>query len=118
MRFGIDVAVYVLEKKAGEMSLKNSIWRKVIVSTLGLLSLGAIAELTAPLSTRYENESLKTRFASWGILPKYGAANINVKDSWVNFKKNSNVVVAVVDTGIQFNHKFLKNMINYNIHNT
>lgn len=50
---------------------------------------------------------LVSRFASWGIDPEKNLASINLKDSWKNFRKNKEVVVAVVDTGIQQDHPFL-----------
>lgn len=55
----------------------------------------------------YRPELLVSRFASWGIDPDKHLASINLKDSWSKFKKNKEVVVAVIDTGIQSNHPFL-----------
>ena len=54
---------------------------------------------------------LVSRFASWGIDPEKNLASINLKESWKNFRKNKEVVVAVVDTGIQQDHPFLANNI-------
>ena len=55
----------------------------------------------------YPAELLTSSFASWGIDPRSGAASINLKESWNQFKKQKDIVVAVVDTGIQQNHPFL-----------
>lgn len=52
---------------------------------------------------------LKSKYASWGIDPSEVASNINLGDAWKNFVKKRDVVVAVIDTGIDVNHPFLKN---------
>src|SRR5690606_21553140 len=59
----------------------------------------------------YGPELLMSRFASWGIDPEKTQASINLFESWKNFKKNKDVVVAVIDTGIQIDHPFLKDNI-------
>jgi subtilisin family serine protease len=59
----------------------------------------------------YAPENLLSRFASWGIDPDKHLASINLKDSWSRFKKNKDVVVAVIDTGIQGDHEFLASNI-------
>jgi subtilisin family serine protease len=60
-----------------------------------------VAQLAYPLSL------LESRFASWGVDPYKTLTSINVKDSWKKFKKNRDIVVAVIDTGIQHDHPFL-----------
>lgn len=57
----------------------------------------------------YSNSFLTGRFTSWGINPNYTKSSINLKESWKKFVKKDDIVVAVVDTGIQYNHPFLKN---------
>lgn len=59
----------------------------------------------------YPDSLLISRYASWGIDPNYKKSSINLKNSWKLFKKKRDVVVAVVDTGIQYNHPFLKKNI-------
>lgn len=59
----------------------------------------------------YGPELLMSRFASWGIDPEKTQASINLAQSWKVFKKNKDVVVAVIDTGIQIDHPFLKDNI-------
>lgn len=56
----------------------------------------------------YSVNNLTGRFTSWGIDPSYTKGSINLQDSWKRFRKNKNVVVAVVDTGIDYSHPFLK----------
>lgn len=59
----------------------------------------------------YSDRELVTKFTSWGIDPSYKKSSINLKASWKSFTKKKDVLVAVVDTGIQFDHPFLKNNI-------
>lgn len=84
------------------------------------LSLGFAAPVAAPVKAvvaiaapalAYNAELLISRYASWGIDPDKHLASINLKDSWLKFKKNKEIVVAVIDTGIQGDHAFLANNI-------
>ncbi len=59
-------------------------------------------------SSYYSTDNLVNRFTSWGIDPSYSKSSINLKNSWKRFQKKKDIIVAVVDTGIQFNHPFLK----------
>ena len=61
-------------------------------------------------SSFYPENMLTTKFSSWGIDPAQKGA-IKLNKSWKNFKKNKDIVVAVVDTGVEFNHPFLKGNI-------
>ena len=56
-------------------------------------------------------EELNSTYASWGIDPTNSTSGINLKPAWENFVKNREVIVAVIDTGIDPNHPFLKNNI-------
>lgn len=89
-----------------------------MLSLLLTMILMAPGYAAAPLSAQpakkgvleqssYPSTLLESRFASWGVDPSRTLASINVKDSWKIFKKNSNVVVAVIDTGIQVDHPYL-----------
>jgi subtilisin family serine protease len=59
----------------------------------------------------FQESLLTSEFASWGIDPTRPIASINVKESWKKFKANRSATVAVIDTGIQFDHPFLKGNI-------
>ena len=48
------------------------------------------------------------KFGSWGILPSFKKASINVVNAWKNFQKKREIVVAVVDTGVDYGRPFLK----------
>jgi thermitase len=82
----------------------------LLTLTLGFKLIGfAQADVSAPLA--YNAELLLSRYTSWGIDPDKHLASINLKESWTHFKKNKDVVVAVIDTGIQADHAFLINNI-------
>jgi subtilisin family serine protease len=80
---------------------------KTILSLALILNLG----VASAAGLAYNPELLISRFASWGIDPDKHLASINLKDSWSRFKKNKEIIVAVVDTGIQGDHAFLQNNI-------
>ncbi len=71
----------------------------------------SIPLVKADAGLAFTSDLLVSRFASWGIDPEKNLASINLKDSWKNFRKNKEVVVAVVDTGIQQDHPFLSENI-------
>ncbi len=55
----------------------------------------------------YDAKELTSSYASWGISPNNNA-NINLLEAWKKFQKKKDVVVAVVDTGIDPTHPFLR----------
>jgi len=55
----------------------------------------------------YGETELKSKFVSWGLDPSKPLTSINIKGSWAKFKKNKDIIVAVIDTGIQADHEFL-----------
>ena len=69
------------------------------------------AKKTKKLKTAYPESYLANRFTSWGIDPSYKKSSINLLKSWEKFEKKKSITVAVVDTGIQFDHPFLKDNI-------
>ncbi len=82
--------------------------KKAAVKTiLGLALSLNLANAFAEAALAYNAELLISRYASWGIDPDKHLASINLKESWTKFKKNKDIVVAVVDTGIQGDHPFL-----------
>ena len=59
----------------------------------------------------YPLSNLKSKYASWGIDPIFKDSWINLVGAWKSFKAKKKVVVAVIDTGIDPNHKYLKENI-------
>ncbi len=84
---------------------------KRVIQTVFILTLLFKLSLVCAETLAYHPELLISRYASWGIDPDKQMASINLKDSWFRFKKKKDIIVAVVDTGIQGDHPFLKNNI-------
>lgn len=55
-------------------------------------------------------------YVSWGINGTRNNASINIVEAWRKYKKKKDIVVAVVDTGIDPNHPFLRK--NLHVHNS
>lgn len=58
----------------------------------------------------FDPKDLSSSYVSWGINPN-NPSSINLLDAWKKFKKRKEIVVAVVDTGIDRQHPFLENNI-------
>jgi subtilisin family serine protease len=84
---------------------------KRVAKTILSLALSLNLGVASAAGLAYNPELLISRFASWGIDPDKHLASINLKDSWSRFKKNKEIIVAVVDTGIQGDHAFLQKNI-------
>ena len=50
---------------------------------------------------------LRSRYSSWGVDPSNNSSSINLVHAWKKFKRNKEVVVAVIDTGIDPRHPHL-----------
>ena len=55
-----------------------------------------------------KKDLLNSRYVSWGVEPDNKTSSINLLNAWKKFEKKKEVVVAVIDTGIDPNHPFLK----------
>ena len=58
----------------------------------------------------FDPKDLTSTYVSWGVNPN-NPSSINLLDAWKQFKKKREIVVAVVDTGIDREHPFLENNI-------
>jgi subtilisin family serine protease len=89
--------------------MKYSIVKKVIafhlLATLSFASFTALAQ-----SSSFDPKELTSSYVSWGVNPN-NPASINLLDAWKHFKKRKEIVVAVVDTGIDREHPFLEKNI-------
>jgi subtilisin family serine protease len=96
--------------------------RKIILAHfIATLSFTAMSQSTfAPVNysksvveekpSYYDQKDLTSNYVSWGINPN-NPASINLLSAWQKFKKKKDIVVAVVDTGIDREHPFLENNI-------
>jgi len=57
----------------------------------------------------FSKSLLTSEFSSWGVQPSNQRSSINLIPAWKKFKKKKDIVVAVIDTGIDPNHPFLAN---------
>ena len=58
----------------------------------------------------FDPKDLTSTYVSWGVNPN-NPSSINLLDAWKQFTKKREIVVAVVDTGIDREHPFLENNI-------
>jgi thermitase len=107
-----------------ETNLRSHLLLKLFLSAT-LLTSFAHAEKTLSFEElkkkitkeQYQQESfssekiLQSRYVSWGILPENKKSSINLPEAWKNFEKKKDIVVAVIDTGIDPAHPFLKDNI-------
>lgn len=78
--------------------------KTLILAGSVMLSASALALDSSSLDASL----LKSKYASWGIDPDNKLSSINLPDAWKHFSKKKEVVVAVIDTGIDYYHSFLK----------
>ncbi len=53
-------------------------------------------------------EVVNSQFASWGVDPDNKKSSINLIPAWKTFQKKKEIIVAVIDTGIDPDHPYLK----------
>ncbi len=85
-----------------------------MTKTLLLLALAlstvTFAQSRAPLG-KYEKFATNNKYSNWGLDNKLSQANINLAGLWKKFKKEKDIVIAVIDTGIDYNHPHLQKNI-------
>ncbi len=103
--------------------MKKMITRLVVLNVVATISFGAWSQtaniqgnLPRVQSQKVEEKSyfdprdLTSSYVSWGVNPE-NPASINLLEAWKKFKKKKDIVVAVVDTGIDPIHPFLEKNI-------
>lgn len=100
--------------KGEDMKITVRSFLALLLSTLLIQSsVVAQSEVVGKVQTSKEDRSyfdikeLNSPYASWGISPT-NSASINLLDAWKKFQKKKEIVVAVVDTGIDPTHPFLQ----------
>jgi subtilisin family serine protease len=85
----------------------NFFTRKIIlIKILSLISITALAD-ERPY---FDAKELTSPYVSWGVDPQ-NPASINLLSAWKKYKKKKDIVVGVVDTGIDPKHAFLEKNI-------
>ncbi len=78
-----------------------------------LLSSGLVLRANADPapSSAFDVSVIRSQFASWGVDPNNKTSSINLLEAWRKYKRSKEIVIAVVDTGIDPNHVYLKKNI-------
>ena len=98
--------------------------RLIVVNIIATISFATIAQTTPNIQgslprvqsqkvedkAYFDPKELTSNYVSWGINPENNAS-INLLEAWKKYKKKREIVVAVVDTGIDPIHPFLENNI-------
>ena len=98
--------------------------RLMVLNVLATLSLSAWSQTATNIhgnlprvvtqkveeKSYFDQKELTSNYVSWGINPE-NPASINLAEAWKKFKKKKEIVVAVVDTGIDPVHPFLEKNI-------
>jgi len=71
-------------------------------------------EVKSKTKSYFDLAQLHSRYVSWGVDPENKKSSINLVDAWKRFKKKKDIVVAVIDTGIDPAHPFLKENLHVN----
>ena len=102
--------------------LKSKPFSKILLTSILLSQFTFGAETTSldeirkkVIKEKHQSSSLlskkailNSRYVSWGVDTSNKTSSINLIDAWKKFEKKRDVVVAVIDTGIDPNHPFLK----------
>lgn len=103
-------------------TMKMMIRRLVVLNVLATISLASFAQSniqgnlprvqTQKVEERsyFDPKDLTSNYVSWGIHPE-NPSSINLLEAWKRFKKKKDIIVAVVDTGIDPIHPFLEKNI-------
>ena len=102
--------------------MKKNFISLILLSSLGLV-LKANADFNIPTRTTpapapapapplpFDISVIRSEFASWGVDPSNRTSSINLLGAWQKYKKRKEIVTAVVDTGTDPNHSYLKDNI-------
>ena len=98
-----------INRRLYHISQMSSPCRKHFFKDRGQARMGAAVNHHKPY---YTSKDINGTYSSWGIDSVYQDSWINILDAWKLFRpKKKEVVVAVVDTGIDFNHTYLNKNI-------
>lgn len=91
---------------------KRSLKKQTLLKRKSKKSLKKKIETYESLSKNiFKVSSPGSQFLSWGVSHVDKNSTINLLEAWKNFNKKKNIVVAVIDTGIDPSHPFLKKNI-------
>lgn len=93
-------------------TMQRFIKKLIVINVLATLSFSTFAQSQKAVEEKsyFDQKELTSNYVSWGINPD-NSSSINLLEAWKKFKKKKEIVVAVVDTGIDPNHPFLEKNI-------
>lgn len=65
----------------------------------------------------FDSQIISSEFSSWAVTEEYPLSSIKLKEAWDRLDRNSaknfrkKIVVAVIDTGVDYTHPYIKNNI-------
>jgi thermitase len=86
--------------------MKKSVWTSSLVVLIGISAFATTGATQAPQAPIMKQ--LASPFKNWGLTNTKAPSHIDAVDAWKITEGSSNVVVAVVDTGVDANHVDLK----------
>jgi subtilisin family serine protease len=88
--------------------LKFSLRKLTLIYIVSLISITAYADQAKPAEEKsyFDVKELNSPYVSWGVDPENNAS-INLLSAWKKYTKKKDVVVGVVDTGVDPTHVFL-----------
>jgi thermitase len=99
-----------MKKKQHKHKRKQSTWKykASITAVITLLSLGAIAN-SSKRKADFKNALIQVgQLKNWGIANTRSPSHVHALDAWKLQKGSNNIIVAVIDTGIDASHPDLK----------
>jgi len=105
--FALTQPAFADGAKPRRSKLNQKLLNKIVKPKYKLID-GKLKKPTTVKNTQLDLSLLKSRFISWGVDPDNKYSSINLTGAWKNFRRNKEVVVAVIDTGIDPNHPFLE----------
>jgi thermitase len=86
--------------------MKKSLQKISLLGLIGITALASAGATQAPSSPLMKQ--LASPFKNWGLTNTKGPSHIDAVDAWKITEGSNNIVVAVVDTGVDASHKDLK----------
>jgi subtilisin family serine protease len=102
---GSEVKRFLVKKSATVSQAKQ----RRFASTLAVVSVLSVGAIAAPKIKKVATEAFKaSAFKNWGISNAKAASHVDALGAWQIEKGSKNVLVAVIDTGLDANHPDLK----------
>ena len=105
------LATSPIKRRLYHISKMQGACRQILLKDIPIAPSKAQRAQTTDKQKLYSPKNLSSKYASWGVDPIFKDAWINLLDAWKAFQGKREVVVAVIDTGIDPKHPYLRNNI-------